>query len=233
MKFFRINQVVVNSRFTKKWIDKEYPCESAVIYPPVDILSFKPKKKENLILYVGRFSQLEQSKRQDILLKAFKKLYDQGGRNWKLILAGGSDVGRTQFVDKLIKDAKSYPVKIIENPQFRQIKDLYAKAKLFWSAAGFGVSEKKEPQKVEHFGIAPVEAMAAGAVPLLYNAGGHKEIVRDGENGFLWSKIESLLEKTTELGKDQKLFNSISIRAKKDSPRYSYDRFAKEVLAVI
>ncbi len=38
MKFFRINKVVVNSRFTKEWIDKEYPCESVVMYPILNVM---------------------------------------------------------------------------------------------------------------------------------------------------------------------------------------------------
>ncbi len=233
MKFFRINKVVVNSNFTKRWVDREYPCESIVIYPPVDVAKFKPGKKENIILYVGRFSQLEQSKRQDILLRAFKKFYDKGFRDWKLVLAGGSDVGRTGFPNKLIRDAKSYPVKIIENPAFSEIKDLYSKTKIFWSASGFGVNEKKEPQKVEHFGISVVEAMAAGAVPLVFNAGGHKEIIEDGKNGYLWSKIPLLIERTKTIIKDPSLFRKLSNQARKDSKKFSFKEFRNGVIKLL
>lgn len=233
VKFFRINKVIVNSKFTKKWIDKEYPCKSVVIYPPVDIASLKSVRKENFILYVGRFSQLEQSKRQDILLKAFKSLYDGGFREWKLVLAGGSDVGRTNFVDKLIEEARGYPVKIIENPPFKEIKDLYSKAKIFWSASGYGINETKEPQKVEHFGITVVEAMAGGAVPIVYSGGGHKEIIDDGENGYLWSTTSSFLDKTRNLINNVASQRKISKEARKDAQKYSYERFKKEVIALI
>lgn len=51
MKFYRIKTIVCNSYFTKSVIDKEYGVESHVIYPPVGVKNFKPKRKENIILF--------------------------------------------------------------------------------------------------------------------------------------------------------------------------------------
>src|SRR3989338_7818187 len=65
MKFFRIDKIICNSYFTKSFVDSAYGVDSFVIYPPVDALQFKPGKKENLIISIGRFSQLTQAKRQD------------------------------------------------------------------------------------------------------------------------------------------------------------------------
>ncbi len=165
MKLFRINSIVCNSKFTKKYIDKEFGVKSIVIYPPVDVEKLKPKRKENLIISIGRFSQLTQAKRQDILIRAFKKIYDFGFRDWKLILAGGVEVGVTDYVKNLRGKAKGYPIEIIESPSWKAIRKMYGKAKIFWSASGYGIDEKKEPKRVEHFGITVVEAMAGGAVP--------------------------------------------------------------------
>lgn len=233
MKFFRINRVIVNSNFTKRSIDKEFPCQSMIIYPPVDVGGFKPKKKENLILYVGRFSKLEQAKRQDILVRAFKRLFDSGVRDWKLVLAGGSEVGKGKFVDEVQKDAIGYPIKVLESPSFKELRDLYGRAKIFWSAAGYGFSEEKEPNKVEHFGITLVEAMSAGCVPIVFAAGGHKEIINDGKNGYLWTKIGKLVKLTKLLSENQKLVKDLSARARSDAQIYSYARFEKQVLEII
>src|SRR3989304_4255609 len=57
MKLFRIDNIVCNSVFTKKVIDHEYGVESTVLYPPAPVTLVKPKRKENLIIYVGRFSK--------------------------------------------------------------------------------------------------------------------------------------------------------------------------------
>lgn len=233
MKFFRINKIICNSYFTKRFIDEEYGVESIVIYPPVDVEKIKPRRKEKLVVSIGRFSQLTQVKRQDILIKAFKKFFDSGFSDWKLVLAGGSEVGVDDYVRKLRRSAKGYPVRILESPSFSQIKELYGKAKIFWSASGFGVDEKKNPEKVEHFGITIVEAMAAGGVPIIFAAGGHKEIITDGENGFLWKSTNSLLRNTKRLIGEKGLMKKLSTKAKIDSKVYEYERFEEEIWDIL
>lgn len=229
MKLFRIHKVVCNSYLTKKFIDLEYGVESVVLYPPVDIAKLKPKRKENIILFVGRFSQLTQAKRQDVLVAAFKKLYDRGVKDWKLVLAGGAEVGTDEYFDKLKKSIKNYPIEIIVSPPFRTIRELYGNAKLFWSAVGFGVDETREPKKVEHFGISVVESMAAGVVPLVYNAGGHKEIIAHGDVGFLWKTEKELLKLTRSIINDKSLWRKMSKKSVESSKIYEYERFEAEV----
>jgi len=232
MKLYRIEKIICNSYFTKSFIDAEYGVESAVIYPPVDVANIKPKRKENIILYVGRFSQLTQAKGQDILIKAFKGFYKSNG-DWKLILAGGTEVGSDEYVKKLEKSIKDYPIEIIKSPSFGEIKNLYGKAKIFWSASGYGVNEKKNPTQVEHFGITVVEAMAAGTVPIVYSAGGHKEIIADSENGFLWKKTSQLIKATKILTDNSKELKAISSSARESSQVYEYQRFEAEVRGLI
>ncbi|OGM16143.1 hypothetical protein A2V55_02300 [Candidatus Woesebacteria bacterium RBG_19FT_COMBO_37_29] len=232
MKLFRINKVICNSIFTKSFIDKEFGIKSTVVYPPVSVEQFKPKRKENLILYVGRFSTLTQAKRQDILIKAFKKFYINSN-DWELVIAGGSEVGVGDYVKSLRDQAEGYPIRIMESPSFSQITELYGKAKLFWSAAGYGIDENKEPTHVEHFGITVVEAMAAGCVPLVFNAGGHKEIIKEGNNGYLWKSIGELLKKTEMLEDDKKLFRETSINAKAGSENYVFEKFKKSFFNIL
>lgn len=233
MKFFRIAEVIVNSEFTKKFIDDEFPRQSTVLYPPVDVAQFKPRTKENLITYVGRFSQLEQSKRQDVVLTAFLKFYRFHLGNWKLILAGSSDVGRTEEVEVLREHAKKDSVEILENPPFSKIQNLYGKAMFFWSAAGYGVDEKANPQKLEHFGMTVVEAMASGCVPIIYNGGGHKESVEHGVNGFLWNNPQDMISYTKKLIQDKKMFQKMSIAAQHSAQKYSYEAFKNSFLKLI
>ena len=233
MKLMRINSVVCNSKFTKGFIDKEYGVKSVVVYPPVDTINFKPGKKENIIISIGRFSQLTQAKRQDVLVDVFKKMYDGGLKDWKLVLAGGVEVGVGDYVDQLRKSAEGYPITIFTSPSFNKLKEIYSKAKIFWSASGFGINEMNEPTKVEHFGITIVEAMAAGCVPIIYSAGGHKEIVKDGTNGLLWTKKNELIEKTDKLLTDRKLIGTITKDIKNNSNEYSYGKFKTNIEKII
>ena len=233
MKMFRINKIICNSYFTKNFIDEEYYGDKMVLYPPVSVDKFKPGKKENLIVYLGRFSQLTQSKGQDLLVDRFKAFYDSGYSDWKMILMGGVEVGVDNFVEDLREMAKGYPVRIIESPSFSEIQEILGKAKLFWSAAGYGYNEEKHPEKVEHFGITTVEAMASGAVPIVYKAGGQKEIIINNENGYLWEERNELIKITKNYIKDKNLMNKIVKKAVADSRVYEYERFKAEILQIL
>lgn len=232
-KLLRINSVVCNSRFTKKFIDREYGVKSKVVYPPVDVDKIRPKRKENNILYVGRFSQLKQSKRQDVLIKVFKRLVDGGLEDWRLVLAGGVEVGVGGYLKKLKKASEGYPIEFYESPDFKTIKDLYGRSKIFWSASGYGVDEKKEPEKVEHFGITVVEAMTAKAVPVVFNAGGPKEIVKNGKNGFLWKNTRQLLKTSKDMIEKKISMNELSVRAKKSASQYSNEVFFNKIKGIL
>ncbi|MBI2066255.1 glycosyltransferase family 4 protein [Candidatus Woesebacteria bacterium] len=232
MKLFRIGKAICNSYFTKTFIDKEYGVKSIVIYPPVDVTKIKPKRKENIILYVGRFSTLVQSKRQDILIGAFKRFSQEFG-DWKLVLAGGIEIGKDESLDRLEKASLGYPIEIVKSPSFKEIKKLYGQAKFFWSAAGFGVNEKKEPEKVEHFGMTTVEAMAAKAVPFVFSAGGAREIIKDSENGYLWRTTAGLLNNTKELITAKGLVKKLSEKAHHSAQYYSYERFKREITGLL
>lgn len=230
LKFKTISALICNSLFTKKVIDGCLGTKSLVVYPPVDILPIKPLKKENIIVSVGRFSQLLQGKRQDVLVDAFKILVDEHSlKNWKLILAGGSEVGGREFVEELKKSAAGYPIKVIENPPLAKLLSLYGKAKIFWQASGFGIDEAAEPEKVEHFGMATVEAMAAGCVPVVLGRGGQKEIVERNKNGLLWQTKEELVAITLELIKSRQVMNKLAKNAIVRSSEFSKEKFADKI----
>jgi glycosyltransferase involved in cell wall biosynthesis len=233
MKLFRVSKIVCNSNFTKNVIDNEFGVKSIVIYPPVDVERIKPKRKKNIILSVGRFSQLTQAKRQDILMKAFIRLIKKGIDDWEFVLAGGSDVGVDDYIEKLKNISNGYPVKIIESPDYKTIIDLYGVSKIFWSASGFGFDESENPEKVEHFGISVVEAMSARSVPVVFRAGGYKEIVRDSVNGLLWKSASSLVNKTHKLIKDPKRLRQLSDEAIDKSAAYSYEIFERKLQQII
>lgn len=234
MKLFRISKSICNSEFTKKVIDKEYGVESDVLYPPVDTLSFKPKRKLNQICYIGRFSELTQNKGHDILIESFKKLSKlKNFLNWKLVLAGGAEVGSDSYLKRLKAKAKGYNVEFLESPTFEVIKDVYGKSKIFWSGAGFGVDEIKNPEKIEHFGISLVESMSAGCIPLAYNAGGPKEIIINGANGYLWNTKKELVDLTNKIISTAGLSSKLSTEAVKTSKKFSHEAFKKEVLQII
>ncbi len=233
IKLKRMSHLVCNSQLTKKFIDQEYGVDSEVIYPPIDVETFSPGKKKNLILSVGRFSQLLQAKRQDVLVASFKTLCNQGLKDWQLILAGATGVGGKDYFNQLKRKAKGYPIKLLGDVDFKTLKKLYSEAKIFWSASGYGIDEEKEPEKVEHFGIAIVEAMAGGCVPIVVGKGGAKEIIEEGKTGFLWENQKELIGMTQDLIANPTILGSLSKAVIKSSQAFSKNKFCQKFDGII
>lgn len=224
IKLLTIDRIVVNSRFTKKVIDRTLGTnKSIVVYPPVDTNSFKPAKKTKTILNVGRFSSPSHSKRQDVLINAFIELYKSGYKDWELVLAGGK-FEQDSVLDNLQEQAKDYPVRFVVNPKFSELQELYSHATFYWHAAGFEVDESLNPEAVEHFGITTVESMSAGCVPLVANKGGQKEIVSDKE-GFLWNSTSELVEMTSKLINQKNKLSRLSSNSQERSKQFSAQNF--------
>jgi glycosyltransferase involved in cell wall biosynthesis len=227
MKKSTYDLVVCNSQFTKKVVDREYGFQSKVIYPPATMIV--GQKKEQLILSVGRFDNLLHNKRQDVLIKGFKKL---NRRDYRLVLAGGSLHSRA-YVRELKEKIGNYPIELVTNPSWSEMAALYAKAAIYWHAAGYEVDEKEHPEQVEHFGLATVEAMSAGAVPMVFAAGGQREIINHGTNGYLWETLDDLVAQTEKLIEDKELKDKLRDQAEVDAQQYSVEAFEKRVKQIV
>lgn len=235
LKLKLISKVICNSFFTKRIVEKEYGLCAVVWYPPVSVEEFCPGKKENEIIGVGRFEQSMTEKRQDVLIESFKKMVDNGLKGWKLILAGGcaGDKQKNDYLQKLKKSAIGFPIQFEVNIPFDRLKNSYARAKIFWHAAGYGVNEEKNPEKTEHFGMSTVEAMSAGCVPVVVGKGGQKEIIDDGKSGFLWAEKNELSRKTIELIQNERLLKQMSGKAIVRSKDFSKKIFYQRVYGLI
>lgn len=240
-KISRIKKFFCNSYYTKSFIDKSLGIDSAVLYPPVE-LKKKNLEKKNIVLHVGRFrvkditvSQVPigDYKKQKVMIGAFKKMIDHGLKDWKFVLAVSVQDKDGEEFDNLKKSAEKYPIEFLVNKTNDELWDIYSKAKIYWHASGFGEDLGKHPEYAEHFGISTVEAMGAGAVPVVINAGGQKEIVENGKSGFLWDTIDELLIYTQKLIEDQTLWQEMSKEAQLRSQEFAGDRFCKELYEII
>ncbi len=224
----RFKWVVTNSKFTKGYIDKSYGVNSQVVYPPVEIDSIKKGEKDKLILSVGRFSQNQlHPKKQEVLIEVFKELYKKIP-GWKLVLIGQAKKEDYKYLRRLKKSTLGHAIRIVENLSFEKLRKYYSKASIYWHATGFGEDEESNPQKMEHFGIATVEAQAAGAVPIVIGKGGQKEIVTHEKNGLLWSTKTQLYEFTLNLINDKEKLAKLSQNAILSSRRFSAKKFIGE-----
>ncbi|MGB9637514.1 MAG: glycosyltransferase, partial [Microgenomates group bacterium] len=145
----------------------------------------------------------------------------------------GSEVGGKAFVAELRKKAEGYPIEIKENPSFKELVQLYGQAKIFWNASGYGVDEEKNPEKVEHFGMTTVEAMAAGCIPVVIAKGGQREIIDEAENGFFWEGKNDLINITLKIVKEEKSMKRLSKNAMLKSRHFSKEKFIERIYSLI
>lgn len=237
VKILKVTKFFFNSDFTKSYMDSAIKNRGLTIYPPIDLYP-KNVKKENIILTVGRFRaknvfEIDNYKKQDVMIEVFKKMIDKGLKNWRFVLAVSvNEKDKTSF-EKLKELGKGYPIEFLINKKNRDLWDVYNSAKIYWHAAGFGEDLIKQPEYAEHFGISTVEAMGAGCVPVVINAGGQKEIVADGKDGFLWQSEKELIERTEELIENKKLWERLSKAAQKKSEKFANGRFCKEITKLV
>jgi glycosyltransferase involved in cell wall biosynthesis len=149
---------------------------------------------------VGRFAPSGHCKRQDTLVDAFRLLIESTGRSdLELHLVGSvaADPAAREYYQAVHQRARGLPVRFHLNAPSETMERLYATSSYYWHATGAGQNVTLFPERVEHFGITVVEAMSAGAIPLVHDAGGPIEIVDDGLTGFHWHNVDDLVRAQT------------------------------------
>lgn len=205
-----------NSEFTKRVVEKNWSAKiNYVHHPLVSLEEIRPQlQKEKIILHVGRFFKQLHSKRQDVLVQFFKHMVDSHAKElkgWKLILVG--TVEDESYLAEVQKSAQGYPIEIKTGVSRPELIKLYQQAAVYWHATGFEVDENKYPEKVEHFGISTIEAMAAGCVPIVINKGGQKEILGSDLQGLLWNSEIECLDSTMSVIRDTEEFKRYQKRS--------------------
>jgi len=237
IKSLFINQIVYNSKFTANFTPHYLDSKVNIVYPPVDVEAMdNHQSKQNIILSVGRFDNILNSKKQDLMINVFSKFINQNpNTDWKLILMGGSQQLETNnnYLLYLKNLAKNLPIEFIVNPNFDRLKQVYSISKIYWHAAGYGVDQNINPELCEHFGMTPVEAMASGLIPILVNKGGLSEIVTDNVNGYLWNTPEELLAKTQIIINTPIELNNMKQLTIESSKKFSKQVFATKILEII
>ncbi len=111
-----------------------------------------------------------------------------------------------------------------------KLKKLYGESMIYWHASGFG---EDDPKKFEHFGITAVEAMAAGAIPIVINKGGLTEIVEDGKSGYLWDSTDQLKDQTLEVIKNDYLRQKMMEEGQRKARDFSKETFVDKINGLV
>lgn len=157
----RVDRFVAISEWIARCIHRAYGRTAQVVHPPVDVDAFKPlSPRDDYYVAVGR---LAPHKRVDVLLEAFRRL------PYRLVIVGdGPERDR-------LESSAPLNVEFLGRCPDEELRELLGRARAFVHAAE------------EDFGIALVEAQAAGCPVVAYERGGAAEIVIPGRTGALFS----------------------------------------------
>lgn len=183
--FYPLADVIISpTEVTKKDLVKNFDLSGNKIRVIPNWTGFTKKKpldstkKYDLIL-IGR---LAKTKNIRLLLKAIKRLREIKKDIGLAIVGAGEE-------EEMLKNI-AIKYKIINNVEFLgaryDVENLLHKARIFIYSSRY---------QAEGFPLAILEAMAIGVPVLCRRFAGVEEVIRDGENGFIFSSLEELIEK--------------------------------------
>jgi glycosyltransferase involved in cell wall biosynthesis len=152
----RVTHFVANSAITQQRIHEFWGRESAIVHPPVDVHRFQLAEPEDWFLTV---SEVTRHKRIDVALEAARR----SGSRIKVV-GTGPDLAR-------LKREYAGTAEFLGRVSDEELQQLYPRARALVMA------------NIEEFGIAGVEAQAAGRPVLAADGGGARETVIEGVTG--------------------------------------------------
>lgn len=161
----RVHEYAAISNGIARRIQTAYQRESVVIYPPVEVDRFTPGERRGN--YFVTLSRLVPHKRLDLVVEAFSRL------KLPLKVIGNGP------------ERKNLERRTAPNIEFLEYQPEETVASLLGQARGFVCAAE------EDFGIAIVEAQAAGCPVIAYKAGGALETIVEGATGLFFVEQSS------------------------------------------
>lgn len=231
------DEVWVNSAFTRRYVRgtaRFYGLECPpvrIVYPPATwpgAAAGVPWSERRGLLAVGRFFAGGHDKRHDVVIDVARELARRG-RPTHLSLAGSlhtNPESRARYAE-LVRRAEGLPVRFFPNASRHQIEQLYLGCAVLVHATGFGLDPLAYPERLEHFGISPIEAASCGCVPVVYGEAGPAEAVGLLGAGTTFHTVEECADEICRLFDDPGATASLSATLRARSEMFSPDAFRK------
>jgi glycosyltransferase involved in cell wall biosynthesis len=214
--------ILTNSRFSASIVERFLNVKAIVLYPPVNIEKYltlsKHRDRENIVVTISR---IEPMKNLDIIIDIAEEVKEA-----RFVILGSMQ--SNSYYAHLMRRIRMLnledKIKILLNASEELKTEIIKKAKIYL-----------HPTKYEHFGIAIVEAMAAGLIPVVHRSGGPwTDIVELGNYGFSFSSLEEaryIIQSLTQLSEGE--LRTIRERIVERAKTFSYDAFLDRLSTMI
>ncbi len=200
----RVSHYVANSRITQERIHRCYGREAPIVHPPVAVERFSPRAPEDYVVFVG---EVTRHKRVELAIEAALRA------GVPLVVVGsGPELER-------LRALHGEQVRFTGRVDDAELVELVARARA------------QVVPNVEEFGIAAVEAQAAGRPVVAAAAGGALETVVDGVTGVHVEpgSVDALAQALRDVDFDR--FEPAAIRA--HAERFSTAAFQRRLLDAV
>ncbi len=177
---YRNSVILTNSRYSRYFAKKLFDINAIIVYPPVEIRDYleycgRSTDREDAVIYIARFSP---EKCHHYLIYVAKEL-----PHIKFYLVGAAHGKGLSYYQQCLKLKEKLNVKNVEIlpnvPHFEKLR-LLAKCKVYVHL-----------YVTEHFGIAPVEALASGCILVVpTNSGTWTDVCDFGKYGIGFRKLD-------------------------------------------
>ncbi len=225
--FRYVDLKLTNSNYTARVLYEHFKLESNVVYPAIPWEYYEEEIDLNedpgsTIISVGRFVP---HKRLDVLIELFRDKIKPRIRDSKLIIVGVPDKRYLDYYEKLKNMASNVEdVELVDKPLTpRQLLSYYRRARVYVHL-----------RIGEHFGMAPVEAMTQGAIPILPLKSGLAELLTHGWNGYVYrddSELVDYIIRVLEMSREDYL--KIKRRVYRKALYFTPERFASDIIGYL
>lgn len=206
----KANIILGPSYYIKDYIDKTFGIKRLQVLP--NIISYEPKIVGSEPCYTfGMVGSVSERKGQ----YAFAKAMIENDKNATLIIWGGMGNEYSKKVKYLAEENKG---RIIFGGYETELDKIYSSFNIY---VNMGIDET--------FGRTTIEAMRAGKLVFGRNSGATPELIRHGENGFLFDNpinIFNILKEHTNI-ENKTIFKQIKNNAVKYSMQFTPDKISK------
>jgi len=200
----RVDRYVANSHLTAARIRRYFGRESTILYPPVELARFAPAPVDGHYMVLA---ELMAHKRIDVAVRAFDAL-----RLPLLVVGDGPEARRLR---RIAGPTITFTGRVSDE----QVAHLLARTRALVVTA------------TEEFGIAAVEALAAGRPVIALAEGGVRESVTEGVTGTFFERCEPDALAAAVAGFDPAAIDPAACRAAAE--RFGADRFKASLTAIV